>query len=201
MNLKTCKHCKEKFDVSDKPKGWMANHSRWCNSNPKRDYYSKNLNKARAAKNNFNNQYTYGAFCSEETREKIRKASTGRQHTEESKKLMRQKALESPHRRLVRNIIEYNGVKLDSSWELSLAKRLDALGIRWIRPDPIPWVDKDNIRHNYFPDFYLVDYDMYLDPKNPQAVKVQKEKLDVLTKTYDNIIILYSLEECEIFNI
>lgn len=201
MNIKTCKHCKMEFDVSDKPKGWMANHSRWCNSNPKRDDYSKNLNKVRAAKKNFNNQYSYGASCSEETREKLRKAATGKRHTEETKNLIRQKALESPHRRLVRNIIEYNGVKLESSWELSLAKRLDNLGIRWIRPDPIPWVDKDNIRHNYFPDFYLVDYDIYLDPKNPQAVKVQKEKLDILMKTYDNIIILYSLKECDIFNI
>lgn len=91
----------------------------------------------------------------------------------------------------------YNGVSLDSSWELALAIRLDEINVKWIRPKPIGWFDSGGVRHNYFPDFYLSEYDLYLDPKNPFAVKVQREKLNILMEQYDNIIIIKSLEECE----
>ena len=42
------------------------------------------------------------------------------------------------------------------------------------------WIDKYGIERNYFPDFYLPLYDLYLDPKNKFAYKVQKEKIDIL---------------------
>ena len=199
--MNKCKHCKKEFDISDRPKGWMANHSRWCDLNPKRSAYNKDLIKARGAKKNFNNGYTYGAVCSEETRKKISLASTGRLHTEEAKKLMSEKALASPHRRLRKGMVEYKGVMLDSSWELALAKRLDELEIKWVRPEPIRWIDNDGIGHNYFGDFYLVEHDLYLDPKNPQAIKVQKEKLDCLLTQHKNIVIIDSLEKCEQYRV
>lgn len=34
MNIKICKWCEKSFDTSFKPKGWMANHVRWCSKNP-----------------------------------------------------------------------------------------------------------------------------------------------------------------------
>ena len=199
--MNKCKHCEKEFDISDRPKGWMANHSRWCDLNPKRSAYNKDLIKARAAKKNFNNQYTYGAVCSDETKEKQRIASTGKLHTEEAKLLMSEKALASPHRRLRKGMVEYKGVMLDSSWELALAKRLDELEIEWVRPEPIRWIDKDGIGHNYFGDFYLTEHDLYLDPKNPQAIKVQKEKLDCLLTQHKNIVIIDSLEKCKVYSI
>lgn len=178
-----------------------ANHSRWCAFNPKRFTYIKNLDKARAARKNFNNQFTYGAVVSEETKEKQRLASAGKKHTEETKQLLREKALASPHRRLKKGTVKYKEILLDSSWELELAKRLDELEIKWVRPDPIPWVDDEGVTHNYFPDFYLEDYDLFLDPKNPQAIKVQKKKLDCILTQYKNIVIIKSIEECKQFNI
>ena len=114
---------------------------------------------------------------------------------------MRQKALASPHRRLVRGICEYKGVRLDSSWELVLAKRLDEQSIEWNRPNPIPLVDNEQITHNYFPDFYLPEYDLFLDPKNPYAIKAQKKKLDCLLLQYKNIVILDTLEKCKNYTI
>lgn len=201
MNIRECKHCKQKFDISDKSKGWMANHSRWCDLNPKRLIYNKNLEKARAAKINFNNQFTYGAVVSKETKEKLRLAAIGKKHSDETKKLIREKALASPHRRLKKNTIEYKGILLDSSWELELAKRLDELGIEWYRPDPLQWIDENGIKHNYFPDFYLPKYDKYLDPKNKHAIKVQENKLKILFTQYKNIDIIDSLEGCKTFNI
>lgn len=65
-----------------------------------------------------------------------------------------------------KNVITYNGVKLDSSYELELAKNLDANGILWKRPSRFNYTDLKGINHTYTPDFYLPDYDIYLDPKN-----------------------------------
>jgi hypothetical protein len=199
VKLVCCKFCDKDFSLMSTSE--RANHTRWCVKNPKRNEYSKNLSKARVARKNIKNQYSYGAVCSKETKEKIRSASTGRTHTEETKKKISEIALQQTHRRLQRCIIEYKGVMLDSTWELALAKRLDYLEVKWIRPEPIKWIDKNGITHNYFADFYLIDYNLFLDPKNPHAINVQKEKLKCLLNQYKNIIILDSLERCENFTI
>jgi hypothetical protein len=207
--MNKCKHCKEEFDLCDKPSGWMANHSRWCKENPKRTEYKNGSLKAVAAMNlakkesGITNQYDKAKSEGKQIVSPLTNNNywKGRKHTEKSKQLMKEKALSSPHRRLRRGIIEYNGIMLDSSWELELAKRLDECNITWIRPNPLPWIDKDGIIHNYFPDFYLPEYNLYLDPKNPQVIKVQNEKLKCLLSQYDNIVILNSLESCKNYNI
>jgi hypothetical protein len=207
MNIRKCKHCKVKFDVSEKPKGWMANHSRWCDKNPKRKEYGKAnnngimaMNKARKESGR-TNQFTTARIDNKPIPAGAWKDKPGpfldRKHTEETKRKISESALASPHRRLRRGIVEYKGVSLDSSWELALAKRLDELNVKWIRPEPIPWIDDEGITHNYFPDFYLPEKNLYLDPKNPHAVKVQRKKLKKIMSTYDNIIILESLQQCE----
>lgn len=124
----------------------------------------------------------------------------GIKHTEESKKLISIKALKSNHRRLVKSVRDYikndgTVVKLDSSWEEELAKRLDYLNIEWIRPNPIKWIDKNNTERNYFPDFYLPKYDMYLDPKNPAAYKQQNEKVTWLKNNVKNLKFLLTINE------
>jgi hypothetical protein len=98
-------------------------------------------------------------------------------------------------------MINYNGIWLDSTWEFELAKRLDSLNIKWIRPDPIRWFDEDGVAHNYFPDFYLPDYNLFLDPKNTHAFKVQEKKIKTLLTQHKNIVIITSLEECQNFSI
>lgn len=201
MEQRSCIHCGKIFDISTKPKGWMANHSRWCDKNPKRVEYVLKLSETRKSKKNFNNQYTYGAIISEETKQKQRVASTGKKHTLDAKNKIREKALNSKHRRLRKGVVEYKGILLDSSWELALAKRLDEIKIKWIRPEPLQWLDEIGLSHNYFPDFYLVDYDIYLDPKNSHAINVQKKKLDVILKQYKNILILDTLEKCKNYSI
>lgn len=47
---------------------------------------------------------------------------------------------------------------------------------------------------------FLIVYDLFLDPKNPQAVKVQRKKLDRLLTQYKNIVIIESIEECKQFS-
>jgi hypothetical protein len=187
----------------------IANHVRWCTDNPKRKLYSANTAIARSYKS---------AVASDATKEKIsaahkrgcyahvdRSTMKGKKHTEEAKRKMSAGALKSKHRRLVRSARLYTckdgtEVLLDSSWEEALAKRLDELNIAWIRPEvPIPWTDLNGISHNYFPDFFLTDHNLYLDPKNPIAYNVQRAKIDIITKRLGNLIILKTLEECQNF--
>lgn len=205
--VRVCKHCELHFEVDDKPKGWMANHSRWCKSNPKRTSYtnSNDMSKARAAispdsiekrRKSISDAHKKGNYDHVN-----RKTFLGRKHSAESIQKMKQAALNSKHRRLRRGIVNYNGIMLDSSWELALAKRLDTLNIKWTRPDPIPWIDQHGICHNYFPDFYLPDYNLYLDPKNKRARYVQREKINFLLAQYCNICIINTLDECLNFNI
>jgi len=199
-----CKHCAKEFEgLSTSEK---ANHSRWCIQNPKRKSYVKDLSKARSFKTTFKNQYSYGAECSDETRRKISESSKGRTHTDETKELLREKALVSNHRRILRSTRKYTQkdgtvVLLDSSWEEALAIRLDELNIKWIRPNSVKWIDNEGKVHNYFPDFYLIDHDLYLDPKNDQVYKISIEKISKVLDILPNLKIIRTLEECKNFNI
>ncbi len=106
------------------------------------------------------------------TRKKISENSKKYIWTEERKlehsKIMSEVALNNPDvygNKQKRNIIDYKGYKFDSLWELNVAKYFDLNGIKWIRPEvPIPykWNDK---WHLYYPDFYLVDFDKYIEVK------------------------------------
>lgn len=82
-------------------------------------------------------------------------------------------------------VIEYDHdgetLLLESSWELEIAKWLDTMNLNWIRPKHVPWVDNTGKTRRYFPDFYLPDYDLYLDPKNPYIILKDKEKLEVVS--------------------
>lgn len=208
-----CKHCKKEFDgfsVSQK-----ANHTRWCSENPKRRQYENDLSRMRDGIteeskkkiiDGIKQAHASGKYAGVAQKSYDTKKRNGTHlHTDESKELLRQKALASKHRRLVRSVREYvrldgSTVMLDSSWEEALAKRLDDTGVEWIRPEvPIEYVGIDGRIHNYFPDFYLPKHNLYLDPKNPAAVSAQKDKLDILSKMMDNLVIIETLSECEHF--
>lgn len=68
-------------------------------------------------------------------------------------------------------------VVLESSYEVKVAKSLDLHNIHWIRPDSVIWTDSKGEDHRYFPDFYLVEFDIYLDPKNDYLIKKDTEKI------------------------
>ena len=203
-----CKHCKKEFkELSTANK---ANHSRWCTANPKRQLYVVRLKDARENIKNPRNQFVKakdeGRLVASVL---LGKPSTRKnyKHSQEVIEVIRTRALSSPHRRLVRSIRQYvkaDGtiVMLDSSWEEALALRLDELGIQWERPKtPFKWMDNLGKEHNYFPDFYLNEYNIFLDPKNPHAVNTQKEKLDIIQVQLPNLKIITTLKECREFKI
>lgn len=80
-----------------------------------------------------------------------------------------------------RKTILYKDVVLESSWELEIAQLLDKKNIKWIRPKYIKWNNKQGKDKLYYPDFYLPDHDMYLDPKNPYCMELDKEKMEIIS--------------------
>ena len=92
-------------------------------------------------------------------------------------------------------------VYLESSYEFKVAESLDAHGIRWIRPSKkdaftyqLP--NEDKLRR-YEPDFYLPDYDVYLDPKNDYRIKKDRRKIRLVRETHQVKVILLRENELE----
>lgn len=197
-----CPYCDRKLEGLN-----SANHIRWCDENPKRAYYNETA-KSAALKRKTSNQFIkareLGLIVPESGNKGKPGTFLGKSHNEATRKRMSESALLSDHRRLCRSIHEYlkidgSTVMLDSSWEVALARRLDELKVDWIRPPPIRYSSLDDKLHNYFPDFYLPKYNLFIDPKNPIAFKAQKDKISILVELIPNLIFLRSLEECENF--
>ncbi len=94
------------------------------------------------------------------------------------------------NRRVASKRFNYNGVVLESTFELKVAQELDANNIKWLRPKPILYDDNGQVRR-YYPDFYLPDLDIYLDPKNPFVFRLDEEKIKKVTnQTNIQLIIL-----------
>jgi hypothetical protein len=109
--------------------------------------------------------------CYDRAHEALR-GKPGRPQSEETKRKLSEKAKLSKHRRLRKGIKEYCGVLLDSSWEVSFAQWLDSNSISWKRPDPLEY----DGRH-YFPDFYLSEFDLFVDVKNDYLILTDSEKV------------------------
>jgi hypothetical protein len=173
---------------------------RWCAANP-------DLEKNRQKLSNSNKQQIPWNVGKKYKCPKISEANSGNKNynwgkhpSDETRKKLSEKALASKHRRLLRSMRPYitknnEIIILDSSWEEALAIRLDEININWIRPkEPFIYIDKNNKNRNYFPDFYLPDFDIFLDPKNPFCYKVQIDKIVCLEKQMSNLLILKDIE-------
>lgn len=116
---------------------------------------------------------------SKETREKISKSK--------SKSLVKVNRY-TPSKRTL-----HNGILLESSWELKLALDLDANNIEYVQPKPFIWIDDENQTRRYYPDFYLPQHDIYLDPKNPYLQKLDARKFELVRIQHN--IKLYMLNQ------
>jgi hypothetical protein len=50
----------------------------------------------------------------------------------------------------------------------------------WEYSDSNRELDSTGKQRNYYPDFYLPEHDLYLDPKNPYAMKQDLEKMTAI---------------------
>lgn len=94
------------------------------------------------------------------------------------------------------NSIYHGEIKLDSSWEVKVVKSLEDNNIKWERGKGFNWIrPSDNTTHTYYPDFYLPDFDIYIEPKNPYKWEVdlnyEQYKIKYVIKNYNiHIIVL-----------
>jgi hypothetical protein len=93
-------------------------------------------------------------------------------------------------------------VPMDSTWEVIMAMRLDELNIQWDRDEnmKLPYFAKSGRKRNYIPDFYLPDFDAYLEVKG-YLTESAKHKMKSVNETNDvKIIMLNSLIEIASFS-
>ena len=72
-------------------------------------------------------------------------------------------------------------VWLESSYEYKVAKDLDDNNIKWVRPSFL-FYELKNVKKKYYPDFFLEDYNVYLDPKNDYLITQDFEKIECVMK-------------------
>ena len=199
-----CKYC----DKECKNKNSLTQHEIRCSKNPNRIKIVSNFIKyneqikAGVREKTCSNQYVKAKLLglpkpeiSEETRWKIGNYWRGRKHTtEEIEKIsqgMKRAVRERPESYSASNVngrvkkVEYNEMIFDSSWEVIVAKYLEDNQINWIRPNTgIPYI-YDGSEHLYFPDFYLIDYDLYIETKG-----LVRDKDPYKWDAVDNLIII-----------
>lgn len=165
--MEICTHCNKEYS-----KFGLKNHEMYCEANPNRKTRNGKANPNYGKKGK--NQYNYGAMISEETKHKISQKSKGRKLTETHKNAisegMKKAVSEKPESYSSSNVngrvkkVEHNNVLLDSEWEKIFAKWLDENDIKWERPT-IGFKYKWEGERLYYPDFYLPDYDLYIEVK------------------------------------
>jgi len=92
---------------------------------------------------------------------------------------------------------------MDSTWEVVMATKLDELDITWVR-DPnmkLKYVTRGGRKRNYIPDFYLPDYDMYIEVKGYWTDRARHKMKDIIKRNPGKICILESLAEISVFDV
>lgn len=183
----------------------LRQHEIRCKKNPNRidlSYIKPGHSKGHKGTNQFIKAKELGLpmpIVSQETREKIGKTWKGKHHTEESKqkisKGIRKVIKEHPESYSSTNVngrvkhYEYNGVILDGLWELEVAKYLDKNQIVWERPKNGFEYEWNNSKHLYFPDFYLPQYNFYIEVKG-----YQRDRDLLKWKVVDKLIVIKQRE-------
>lgn len=188
-----CKFCQKET----KPLG-LAPHERLCSKNPNTH---KENHPSYGKKGT--NQYINGAKMSEDTKIKISKIQTGKKlsdtHRLSIAKAMQEAVKKYPESYSSSNVsgraklYDYNGFKLKGTWELIVAKYLDSIGIKWtndVKPFEYTW---NNTQHQYFPDFYLIELDTYIEVKG-----YERERDLCKWAVVSNLIIIKQKEISEI---
>lgn len=96
----------------------------------------------------------------------------------------------------------YNDQWFDSGWEIEFVKRLDFLNIKWIKNTKIffNYVDENLKQRKYYPDFYLEDFDLWIEIKGwigSQNIHKMKSCLNQI----NNFIILDHLDKINYFDL
>jgi hypothetical protein len=181
----TCKHC-SKTCKSIKS---LINHERLCPKNENRNYVSKTLghtpwNKGKTGLQDAWNKGLPGTF-------------TGRKHTDETKRKISEK-LSVNNKGGRSKWYEVAGQKVQGTWERNIALKLEELEIKWVKLktniDTLKYEMEGKIR-SYTPDFYLPEFDMYLEIKGFWWGN-DKEKMRIVLETHKDkrIVVVEKLQ-------
>lgn len=165
-----------------------ACHERLCKLNPNRLLITFNNPEFREKTQlKASNQFIKAKELGMPTPEISEKVKNGHPHTKETKLklsiIAKDKNLGGYQERAGRSKKFYvfdsfnKRVCLQSSYELICSNILNDLKIKWIRPKALKYDNK-----NYYADFYLVDYNIYLDPKNNFKAKCDEIKINNVIK-------------------
>lgn len=165
----------------------LAQHSIRCSKNPDRKIQNNLKDWNDKVKNNEVYVWNKGLDKTDERvlqysikNSIVQKGKVGTPHTEEYKQKMseiaKRRELGGYH---TSRSFDYKGIHLDSTYELLVAQDLDKNNIKWIRPSHVLWTDDTGIQHRYYGDFYLPEYDVYLDPKNRNLIENPTERFGI----------------------
>lgn len=209
-----CKFCNKECKNANSKR----NHERLCKMNPNRQElkspgfteYNKSVkNGDIKATNQYIKAKQLGLpkpIISDETRKtkSVKSKEAAKKYWNEETRLsrseiMKQVVRNNPDSYSANNVcgrtkkITYNGFKLNGSWELIVAQWLDKNNIKWtnkIEPFTYVW---NGSTHLYFPDFYLVDYDWYIEVKGYERERDRCKWLAV-----ENLVVIKQKEIKEI---
>lgn len=211
-----CKYCGKQC----KNKNSLVHHEKLCKENPDRIIYRRD---------NFNNfgRIAWNKGLTKETDERLKKQSeTAKQKykdgenkvwcdglTKESDERIKKASIK------IQNTIDkkikdnnwhnshnlvylYKDFKFDSYWEVLFVQFLDKYNILWVRNNKDSFeYTYQNSSHKYYPDFYLPDYDLYIEVKGYFSDK-DINKWEQFTKNIDiyDSKDLYDLQIIESFD-
>lgn len=186
-----CKYC----GSSKKSAHSLRAHESTCPSNSSR-YVPDNRKGSRAWNSGLTKETSNVVRQYAETISKTRKGKPGKPHSEETRRKLSRIALEKgTGGQNCRKTFYYRGIALQSSYELAVAQSLDEHDIKWTRPPALKY-DVGGKTRRYYPDFYLPEYDVYLDPKNDYLIVKDREKLELVCS--QNSVRIYALPKSEL---
>ena len=92
--------------------------------------------------------------------------------------------------------VEGKVISMDSSWEVHMARRLDELGVKWIR-DPaikLQYRTKRGRKRYYIPDFFLPEVGLYIEVKGYWTELARHKMRDICRRYPGRICIFESLD-------
>ena len=176
-----CKFCQKEC----KNENSLRNHERCCPDNSNRVY--KNGMTGKRGSNQYIFAKQQGIELPTAWNKGLPGTFTGKKHTAESKQKISEKlSINNKGGRAKWYMVA--GQNVQGTWERNIATKFEQLGICWIKLK----TNKDTLKYkmgekfrSYTPDFYLPDYDMYVEIKGFWWGN-DKEKMRIVLDTYPN---------------
>ena len=169
VTIQKCKYCGRECKN-------LHNHEVHCHMNPNRISGKSNWWLHPETRKNSNQfikakEENRKIEVSDETRYKLGNSWRGKTLTNETKEKIKntiKKNIENNNWHLSfskSRTFEYKGIKFQGSWEVEFAKYLDNKNVKWERPHKTYKYIFENENHRYLPDFYLPEYNLYIEIK------------------------------------